>query len=81
MYLFLAMLALSDILLCTVMVPQMLIFWQGCSISMFPACLMQMFFVHTLLLSEFAVLLAMAFDCYVDLCITPLYYPAYRLSH
>ena len=81
MYLFLAMLALSDILLCTVMVPQMLIFWQGCSISMFPACLMQMFFVHTLFLSEFAVLLAMAFDCYVDLCITPLYYPASRLSH
>ncbi|XP_040819948.1 olfactory receptor 52Z1-like [Ochotona curzoniae] len=74
MYLFLAMLALNDVLLCTVTVPQMLlIFWQGPSLVMFPACLAQMFFGHALFLSESAVLLAMAFDHYVAICI-PLHY-------
>ncbi|KAI4537520.1 hypothetical protein MG293_012383 [Ovis ammon polii] len=74
MYLFLAMLALNDVLLCTVTVPKMLlIFWQGPSISTFPACLTQMFFVHALFLSESAVLLAMAFDRYVAIC-APLHY-------
>ena len=74
MYLFLAMLALNDVLLCTVTVPKMLlIFWQGPSISTFSACLTQMFFIHALFLSESAVLLAMAFDCYVAIC-APLHY-------
>ena len=74
MYLFLAMLALNDVLLCTVTVPKMLlIFRQGPSISTFSACLTQMFFIHALFLSESAVLLAMAFDCYVAIC-APLHY-------
>ncbi|XP_048217190.1 olfactory receptor 52Z1-like [Perognathus longimembris pacificus] len=74
MYLFLAMLALNDVLLCTVTVPQMLvIFWKGPSLTPFAACLTQMFFVHALFLSESAVLLAMAFDRYVAIC-TPLHY-------
>ncbi|XP_028637224.1 olfactory receptor 52Z1-like [Grammomys surdaster] len=74
MYLFLAMLALNDILLCTVTVPQMLlIFWQGPLAAIFPACLTQMFFVHALFLSESAILLVMAFDRYVAIC-TPLHY-------
>lgn len=74
MYLFLAMLALNDVFLCTVTVPKMLlIFWQGPSPSTFPACLTQMFFVHALFLSESAVLLAMAFDRYVAIC-APLHY-------
>ncbi|XP_023439512.2 olfactory receptor 51I2-like [Dasypus novemcinctus] len=68
-YLFLAMPAFNDVLLCTVTVPKMLIiFWQGPSPSTFPACLTQMFFVHALFLSESAVLLAMAFDPYVAIC-------------
>ncbi|XP_049747267.1 olfactory receptor 52Z1P-like [Elephas maximus indicus] len=74
MYLFLAMLALNDVLLCTVTVPKMLlIFWKGPSPSTFSACLTQMFFVHALFLSESAVLLAMAFDRYVAIC-EPLHY-------
>ena len=74
MYLFLAILALNHVLLCTVTVPKMLlIFWQGPSISTFSACLTQMFFVHALFLSESAVLLAMAFDRYVAIC-APLHY-------
>ncbi|XP_014645646.1 PREDICTED: olfactory receptor 52D1-like [Ceratotherium simum simum] len=69
MYLFLAMLALNDVLLCSVTVPKtLLILWQGSSPSTFPACLTQMFFVHALFLSESAVLLAMAFDRYVAIC-------------
>ncbi|DAA26194.1 TPA: olfactory receptor, family 51, subfamily E, member 2-like [Bos taurus] len=72
MYLFLAILALNHVLLCTVTVPKMLlIFWQGPSISTFSACLTQMFYVHAL--SESAVLLAMAFDHYVAIC-APLHY-------
>ncbi|XP_012372555.2 olfactory receptor 52Z1-like [Octodon degus] len=74
MYLFLTMLALNDVLLCTVTVPKMLlIFWQGPFLSMFPACLTQMFFVHALFLSESAVLLAMAFDRYMAIS-APLHY-------
>ncbi|XP_053415924.1 olfactory receptor 52D1-like [Nycticebus coucang] len=74
MYLFLAMLALNDVLLCTVTVPKMLlIFWQGPSLSTFPACLTQMFFVHALFLSESAILLGMAFDRFVAIC-APLHY-------
>ncbi|KAM5185919.1 olfactory receptor 52Z1P-like [Callospermophilus lateralis] len=74
MYLFLTMLALNDVLLCTVTVPKMLlIFWQGPSLSTFAACLTQMFFVHALFLSESAILLAMAFDRYVAIC-APLHY-------
>lgn len=74
MYLFLAMLALNDVLLSTVIVPRMLlIFWRGPFLSTFPACLTQMFFVHALFLSESAVLLAMAFDRYVAICV-PLRY-------
>ncbi|XP_046494159.1 olfactory receptor 52Z1-like [Equus quagga] len=73
-YVFLGMLAFNDVLLCTVTVPKMLlIFWQGSSLSTFPACLTQMFFVHALFLSESAVLLAMAFDRYVAIC-SPLHY-------
>ncbi|XP_010616295.2 olfactory receptor 52D1 [Fukomys damarensis] len=74
MYLFLTMLAFNDVLLCTVTVPKMLvIFWQGPSLSAFPACLTQMFFVHALFLSESAVLLAMAFDRYMAIS-APLHY-------
>uniref|UniRef100_A0A8C9DAP0 Olfactory receptor n=1 Tax=Panthera leo TaxID=9689 RepID=A0A8C9DAP0_PANLE len=61
MYLFLAMLALNDVLLCTVTVPQMLlIFWH--------TCVVQMFFIHTFSFTESSVLLAMAFDRYVAIC-------------
>ena len=68
MYLFLAMLALNHVVLCTITVPTMLIFWQGPSISTLSACLTQMFFVHAVFFSESAVLLAMAFDHYVAIC-------------
>ncbi|KAM7085564.1 olfactory receptor 52Z1P-like [Molossus nigricans] len=74
MYLFLSMLALSDILLSTVTTPKMLaIFWlQDGGIS-FGSCVSQMFFLHFIFVAESAILLAMAFDRYVAIC-NPLRY-------
>ncbi|XP_006259152.3 olfactory receptor 52D1 [Alligator mississippiensis] len=69
MYIFLAMLALNDIILCLVIVPKMLaIFWCNAEEIPFEGCLTQMFFVHALYLSESAILLAMAFDRYIAIC-------------
>ncbi|XP_013003033.2 olfactory receptor 51G2-like [Cavia porcellus] len=66
MYLFLAMLAASDLGLSLVTFPTMLrIFWLDARELTFPACFTQMFFIHTFQVGESAVILAMAFDRYV----------------
>lgn len=69
MYLLLSMLALADLFLSTVTTPKMLaIFWfQDGGIS-FGCCVSQMFFLHFIFVAESAILLAMAFDCYVAVC-------------
>ncbi|XP_069325469.1 olfactory receptor 52A1-like [Eulemur rufifrons] len=69
MYIFLAVLAATDIGLCAAIVPKMLaIFWfRSCSMA-FDACLAQLFFIHTLQGMESGVLLAMAFDRYIAIC-------------
>ncbi|XP_074834770.1 olfactory receptor 52B2-like [Carettochelys insculpta] len=69
MYLFLSMLATSDILLSTTTVPKMLdLFWFRAGEISFAACLTQLFFIHFSFIAESAMLVAMAFDRYVAIC-------------
>lgn len=72
MYIFLSMLAGTDILLSTTTIPKAPgIFWFHVGEMAFDACITQMFFIHVAFVAESGILLAMAFDCYVAIC-TPL---------
>ncbi|XP_012500981.1 PREDICTED: olfactory receptor 51G2-like [Propithecus coquereli] len=74
MYLFLAMLAASDLGLSLFTFPTMLkIFWLDAREVTFSACFTQMFFIHTFQDFESAIILAMAFDRYVVIS-HPLHY-------
>ncbi|XP_078515175.1 olfactory receptor 52K2-like [Lissotriton helveticus] len=74
MYYFLCMLAFTDAVLSSCIMPKLLsIFWFGSMIIYFEACLFQMFVIHTFTSLESGVLLAMAFDRYVAIC-NPLRY-------
>ncbi|XP_053167957.1 olfactory receptor 52P1-like [Hemicordylus capensis] len=69
MYLFLSMLALTDMALPTCILPKMLaIFWVGSQGITFAACLVQMFMIHALCAVESGTLTAMAYDRYVAVC-------------
>ncbi|KAM9768935.1 olfactory receptor 52A1-like [Dama dama] len=69
MYIFLAVLAATDLGLCVAIAPKMLaIFWFGSYSMAFDACLTQLFFIHTLQGMESGILLAMAFDRYIAIC-------------
>ncbi|NWX05387.1 O52B2 protein, partial [Caloenas nicobarica] len=74
MYLFLAMLAVADLVLSSSTVPKALsIFWSLSKEMTFHACLTQMFFTHLSFIAESTILLAMAIDRYVAIC-NPLRY-------
>ncbi|XP_060119872.1 olfactory receptor 52D1-like [Heteronotia binoei] len=69
MYVFLAMLAATDLLLSCTTVPKALsIFWFHSRAISFGACLAQVFCIHFVSATESAILLAMAFDRYVAIC-------------
>ncbi|XP_021024821.1 putative olfactory receptor 52P1 [Mus caroli] len=74
MYFFLCMLAMNDILLsCSSSLKMLGIFWFNEHWIEFDVCLTQMYFIHTLCIFESAILVAMAFDRFVAICI-PLHY-------
>uniref|UniRef100_A0A2I2YQT0 Olfactory receptor family 52 subfamily R member 1 n=1 Tax=Gorilla gorilla gorilla TaxID=9595 RepID=A0A2I2YQT0_GORGO len=69
MYLFLAMLAITDLVLSSSTQPKMLaIFWFHAHEIQYHACLIQVFFIHAFSSMESGVLMAMALDCYVAIC-------------
>uniref|UniRef100_A0A6I8PB75 Olfactory receptor family 52 subfamily M member 1 n=2 Tax=Ornithorhynchus anatinus TaxID=9258 RepID=A0A6I8PB75_ORNAN len=72
MFLFLAMLAVTDLVLSTSTVPRMLaVFWLGAQEIGLEACLAQMFLIHCFATVESGIFVAMAYDRYVAIC-TPL---------
>ncbi|KAM7179227.1 olfactory receptor 52R1-like [Macrochelys suwanniensis] len=69
MYYFLCMLAITDLVVSTSIVPKMLaIFWFNSREINFSACLTQMYFFHCFSLMESGIFVAMAVDRYVAIC-------------
>ncbi|XP_036601945.1 olfactory receptor 52H1-like isoform X2 [Trichosurus vulpecula] len=74
MFLFLSMLAQTDVILSSTTLPKLLSnFWFGDKKITFSGCLTQMFFLHFSFVVDSAILLAMAYDRYVAIC-SPLRY-------
>ncbi|XP_050813462.1 olfactory receptor 52B2-like [Gopherus flavomarginatus] len=69
MYYFLCMLAVTDLVLSTSILPKTLsIFWFNSREIDFSACLTQIYFIHCFSLMESGIFVAMAFDRYVAIC-------------
>ncbi|EDM18067.1 rCG39883, partial [Rattus norvegicus] len=69
MYIFLALLSFTDVLMCTSTIPNTLfISWFNFKKIDFKACLAQMFFVHTFTGMESGVLVLMVLDLYIAMC-------------
>ncbi|EMP25418.1 Olfactory receptor 52M1 [Chelonia mydas] len=69
MYYFLCMLAITDLVLCTSILPKTLsIFWFNSREIDFSACLTQLYFIHCFSVIESGIFVAMGFDRYVAIC-------------
>ncbi|XP_065267332.1 olfactory receptor 52M1-like [Emys orbicularis] len=69
MYYFLCMLAITDLVLSTSILPKTLsIFWFNSREIDFSACLTQMYFIHCFSVIESGIFVAMGFDRYVAIC-------------
>ncbi|XP_050816433.1 olfactory receptor 52M1-like [Gopherus flavomarginatus] len=69
MYYFLCMLAVTDLVLPTFILPKTLnIFWFNSREIDFSSCLTQMYFIHCFFMMESGISVAMAFDRYVAIC-------------
>ncbi|XP_074798457.1 olfactory receptor 52R1-like [Natator depressus] len=69
MYYFLCMLAVSDLVLSTSILPKTLsIFWFNSREIDFSACLTQLYFIHCFFMTESGIFVAMALDRYVAIC-------------
>ncbi|XP_044867841.1 olfactory receptor 52E2-like [Mauremys mutica] len=69
MYYFLCMLAITNLVLSTSILPKMLsIFWFNSREIEFSACLIQLYFIHCFSVMESGIFVAMAFDRYVAIC-------------
>ncbi|XP_074840263.1 olfactory receptor 52M1-like [Carettochelys insculpta] len=69
MYYFLCMLAVTDLVLSTSIVPKTLsIFWFNSREIDFSACLTQLYFINSFAAMESGIFVAMAFDRYVAIC-------------
>ncbi|XP_032636764.1 olfactory receptor 52M1-like [Chelonoidis abingdonii] len=69
MYYFLCMLAVTDLVVSTSILPKTLsIFWFNSMEIDFSACLTQMYFLHCFLVTESGIFMAMAFDRYMAIC-------------
>ncbi|CAM4321390.1 unnamed protein product, partial [Caretta caretta] len=69
MYYFLCMLAVTDLVLSTSILPKMLsIFWFNSKEIDFRVCLTQMYFIHCFSVMVSGILVAMALDRYVAIC-------------
>ncbi|XP_044856935.1 olfactory receptor 52R1-like [Mauremys mutica] len=69
MYYFLCMLAITDLVVSTSILPKMLaIYWFSSREIDFSACLTQMYFIHCFSVMESGIFVAMALDRYVAIC-------------
>ncbi|CAM4331384.1 unnamed protein product [Lepidochelys olivacea] len=69
MYYFLFMLAITDLVISTTIMPKMLaIYWFNSREINFSACLAQLYFLHCFSVMESGIFVAMAFDRYVAIC-------------